>query len=93
MSEWLRLALEGSVVRRALRTAAIVGTILTAINHGEALLHGDVDGMRVFRICLTVFVPYAVSTTSSVAALRSLRKPQLEGPQSAAQSTTSRRSA
>jgi hypothetical protein len=28
--------------------------------------------MRLFRICLTLFVPYGVSTTSSVAALRSI---------------------
>jgi hypothetical protein len=74
MSEWLRLARDPAVVRRALRTMAIVGAILTAINHGDALLRGDVDGMRVFRIFLTLFVPYAVSTTSSVAALRSVRR-------------------
>jgi hypothetical protein len=73
MSEWLRLARDPAVVRRALRTMAIVGAILTAINHGDALVRGDVDGMRVFRIFLTLFVPYAVSTTSSVAALRSMR--------------------
>lgn len=73
MSEWLRLARDPAVVRRALRTMAIVGAILTAINHGDALLRGDVDGMRLFRIFLTLFVPYAVSTTSSVAALRSMR--------------------
>ena len=74
MSEWLRLARDPAVVRRALRTMAIVGAILIAINHGDALLRGDVDGMRVFRIFLTLFVPYAVSTTSSVAALRSVRR-------------------
>jgi len=72
MSEWLRLARDPAVVRRALRTMAIVGAILIAINHGDALLRGDVDGMRVLRIFLTLFVPYAVSTTSSVAALRSM---------------------
>ncbi|MFI5314815.1 MAG: nitrate/nitrite transporter NrtS [Myxococcota bacterium] len=72
MSDWLRLARDGAVVRRALRTALLVGSILTAINHGEAILRGDVDGVRLFRICLTVLVPYAVSTTSSVAALRSV---------------------
>lgn len=72
MSEWLRVALDRAVVRRALRTALFVGSILIAINHGEALLHGDVDRARVFRICLTLFVPYAVSTSSSVAALRSV---------------------
>jgi hypothetical protein len=74
MSEWLRLAQDGAVVRRALRTAAIVGSLLIAINHGSALLHGDVDGIRVFRMCLTVLVPYAVSTTSSVQALRSVQR-------------------
>lgn len=74
MSEWLRLARDPAVVRRALRTMAIVGAVLIAINHGDALLHGDVDGVRVFRMFLTLFVPYAVSTTSSVAALRSVRR-------------------
>ena len=74
MGDWLRLALDGAVVRRALRTAALVGSLLIAINHGSALLHGDVDGMRVFRMCLTVLVPYAVSTTSSVSALRSVQR-------------------
>jgi hypothetical protein len=72
MSDWLRLACNGAVARRALRTALLVGSILTAINHGEAILRGDVDGVRLFRICLTVLVPYGVSTTSSVAALRSV---------------------
>jgi hypothetical protein len=72
MSEWLRLALDGAVVRRALRTAVFVGSILIGINHGDALLRGDVDGSRLFRICLTLLVPYGVSTTSSVAALRSI---------------------
>jgi len=72
MSEWLRLACDRRVVRRALRTALIVGSVLIAINHGDALLHGTVDGARVLRICLTVLVPYGVSTTSSVAALRSV---------------------
>ena len=71
MSEWLRLARDPSVVRRALKMAGIVGPILIAINHGDALLRGDVDGMRLFRIFLTVFVPYTVSTISSVLALRS----------------------
>jgi len=71
VSEWLRIASQRSVVRRALRTALLVGMVLIAINHGDALLHGDVDAARVFRICLTLLVPYGVSTSSSVAALRS----------------------
>ncbi|HTO69012.1 MAG TPA: nitrate/nitrite transporter NrtS [Myxococcota bacterium] len=74
MGEWLRLARDRAVVKRALRTAAFVGSVLIAINHGSALLAGDVDGVRVFRMVLTVFVPYAVSTSSSVAALRSVAR-------------------
>jgi hypothetical protein len=74
MTEWLRLASDAAVVRRALRTAALVGSLLIAINHGSAILSGDVDGMRLFRMCLTVLVPYAVSTSSSVQALRSVQR-------------------
>jgi hypothetical protein len=49
----------------------VVGTILIAINHGGALIRGDLDGEHVLQICLTLLVPYGVSTSSSVAALRS----------------------
>ncbi len=49
----------------------VVGTILIAINHGGALIRGELDGGHVLQICLTLLVPYGVSTSSSVAALRS----------------------
>ena len=42
MKEWLRLALRPSVARRALGYAVVVGTILISINHGDAILRGDV---------------------------------------------------
>ena len=61
------------VVRRALAYAVVVGSLLIAINHGHALLAGEVDGGRLLRMGLTVMVPYAVSTLSSVGALRSSR--------------------
>jgi len=71
VSEWLRLARDPKVVRRALRTTVVVGTILIAINHGRALIRGELDCEHVLQICLTLLVPYGVSTSSSVAALRS----------------------
>jgi hypothetical protein len=74
MREWLPLALSGPVRRRALRLMAIVGAILITINHGDALLRGDVDGARFARMLLTLAVPYVVSTVSSVAAMREMRK-------------------
>jgi len=70
MREWLRLAVTGLVVRQALFYAVVVGSLLAAINHGDAILHGDIDADRVVKIALTCLVPYAVSTLSSVKALR-----------------------
>lgn len=67
---WLELACSWPVVRRALGFAAVVGALLVAINHGDALLRGEASGGRWLRIGLTVLVPYAVSTLSSVLALR-----------------------
>ena len=70
MSDWLHLAMERSIVRRAVAVAAIVGSVLVAINHGDAILRGDLSAGRLFRIVLTVLVPYCVSTYSSVSAIR-----------------------
>ncbi len=64
---WLQKAEHPGTVRRALITAAVVGTIVIGINHGPAILAGDVTFGRVVQMCLTVLVPYAVSTASSVA--------------------------
>ncbi len=52
----------------------VVGAILITINHGDAILRGEVDGLRFARILLTLAVPYVVSTVSSVAAMREMRK-------------------
>ena len=73
--DWLQLAISRPVVRRALCVAAVVGSLLIAINHGEALLTGDVSLGRAIQILLTVFVPYGVSTYSSVSAMRHQRSP------------------
>lgn len=67
---FLQLALRADVVRRALAFAVVVGSVLIAINHGDALLSGEVAGRRMLKMGLTVLVPYAVSTLSSVSALR-----------------------
>jgi hypothetical protein len=74
MSEWLALARTPSVIRRAVRYAMGVGLLLIAINHGDAILHGDLTPGRAFRMILTVLVPYCVSTASSVGALRDLKR-------------------
>ena len=67
---WISLALQPATVRRAILFAVVVGTILLAINHGDAILRGDLPPARLARMGLTVLVPYVVSTLSSVGALR-----------------------
>jgi hypothetical protein len=67
---WIALATSPSVVRRATVVAIVVGTVLVAINHGDAIVRGDLSMGRLLRIALTVMVPYCVSTYSSVSALR-----------------------
>lgn len=71
---WLAAAIQPSVVRRVIAYAIVVGTILVAINHGDAILAGDVNGARLAKMGLTVMVPYCVSTLSSVGAIRAMRR-------------------
>lgn len=68
---WLATAVRPSVVWRALLYAVVVGALLIAINHGDAILAGEVTSARLWKMGLTVLVPYTVSTLSSVSALRS----------------------
>jgi hypothetical protein len=70
MKEWLRLASSPSVVKRALGYAIVVGLILITINHGDAILRGELSRTRILKMALTVLVPYVVSTLSSVGAMR-----------------------
>ena len=53
-------------------TALIVGVILSAINHGSAILAGHLNWERVCQMLLTFTVPYMVSTISSVATRREM---------------------
>lgn len=74
MLDWLAIATRWRVVQRALKYAVVVGAVLIAINHGDAILHGDVTTERWLRMGLTVVVPYVVSTLSSVETLRGIER-------------------
>ena len=69
MQEWLRIAFSGPVRRRAIKVALVVGAVLLAINHGDAILSGNIPLVRLLRMLLTVVVPYVVSTVSSTGAI------------------------
>ena len=76
MKEWFHLATQSSIMKRALKYAVIVGSILITINHGHAILRHEVTHERLLQMALTVCVPYTVSTLSSVGALLHHRKIQ-----------------
>ncbi|MBI2821498.1 MAG: nitrate/nitrite transporter NrtS [Acidobacteria bacterium] len=78
MSEWIRLATSRDIVVRASKYALGVGFILIAINHGDALLSGQVAAGRLIQMGLTVLVPYCVSTLSSVGAIQNIKRRQTE---------------
>ena len=74
---WIEVAFSGPVVRRALVFFFVVGGILIAINHGDALLRADVDANRLVKMALTPLVPYLVSTISSASAIRANARERL----------------
>jgi hypothetical protein len=82
MREWLRLSADPVVVRRAVWVAVVVGAVLVAINHADAILRGDISAGRFVKIVTTVLVPYCVSTYSSVGAMLDARRNSLS-PQEA----------
>ena len=64
-----KTAWEPTVIRRAVIMAAIVGSILVTINHGTCIWQGCFGRTCLIQSLLTFFVPYAVSTVSSVQAI------------------------
>ncbi len=67
---WFRGAAQPAVVRRALRTSIVVGSLLVLINHADALFGVGLTAGHLLPIALTYAVPYIVSTVSSIAAGR-----------------------
>lgn len=54
------------IVRRGLIVSLFVGTILIAINQGDAIIAGNAP--PIWKIGLTFLVPYCVSTISAAVA-------------------------
>ena len=66
----MRLAARPAVVRRGLKVGLIVGSVLTVINYGDALIEGSFMAADWWRVGLTYMVPYCVSTYVGVDAIR-----------------------
>lgn len=74
MQEWLKIAFRREIVLRGLKVAAIVGTVLVAINQGDLIVTGRLDASAIWKIPLTYLVPYCVATYGGVSAIRALEK-------------------
>jgi hypothetical protein len=59
-------ALRPAIVWRALRVSAVIGTLLTLINHYDDWFHGATAEINLIQIGLTYLVPYLVSTHGQV---------------------------
>jgi hypothetical protein len=60
------------MLKRAFAVAAVVGTVLLAINQGDALMRETWQPALWWKIPLTYAVPFLVSLHSSAATLRTL---------------------
>jgi hypothetical protein len=61
------------LVRRSLIIAAIVGTVIAAINQGNVVARGDFPASFNWKIPLSYCVPFLVATTAAL--LNARRKP------------------
>ena len=66
--DYLSIALEWPVVRRSLIMSGVVGFVLMMINHGMCIYMNKFTPSCFWQCVVTFFVPYAVSTISSVLA-------------------------
>lgn len=63
IAKCLRCALRHwPMLRRSLLASAVVGTALTALNQGDAILLGQISGALAWKIPLTYCVPFLVAT-------------------------------
>jgi hypothetical protein len=68
--EALRIIREPQHLRRTLKIAFVVGTILTAINQGDVILAGDATTGTALKTVLNYCVPFIVSNLGLLAGKR-----------------------
>ena len=59
------------MLRRSLIASLVVGTALTALNQGDAILSGQLPGALAWKIPLTYCVPFLVATYGALSNSRS----------------------
>ncbi|WP_211696406.1 nitrate/nitrite transporter NrtS [Mycobacterium spongiae] len=81
--EAVRLFLRGHTLRTAVPTAAVVGTVLCAVNQGAILIGGQVTAGTWVRISINYLVPFIVASIGYLGAHhRPRRRPHGSDPAS-----------
>ncbi len=65
---FMQVLFHPTAVRRAIKVALLIGTLLILINQADILLAGTLPPL--WKIILTYLVPYGVSSYSTAALLR-----------------------
>lgn len=68
--EALRLFLAGATLRVAWKVAAVVGTVLSAVNQGSVIADGDATPATWVRVGVNYLVPFLVSSVGFLSACR-----------------------
>ncbi len=63
---WICALAYGPMVRRSLIIALVVGSVLLAINHGDAILGGQWNRALVWKAPLTYLVPFLVASCGAL---------------------------
>ena len=58
------------MLKRSLVAAALVGTVLTALNQGDLMARGDWASALLWKVPLTYMVPFAVATWGALSSAR-----------------------
>ena len=69
----LRIILQPQHLRRTLTIAAVVGTLLTAINHADVIARGDATATTLVKAALNYLVPFIVSNLGLLVGTRDER--------------------
>lgn len=64
----------GRTWRPALSVGLVVGSVLSAVNQGDALLTGQVDWLLGLRVVANFLIPYVVSSVGLLSAHRVARR-------------------
>jgi hypothetical protein len=73
VASWLADAAQPVIVRRALATSVVVGTLLTLVNHGRTIVDHGWSAELLWPIVLTFLTPYVVASISAAATIRAAR--------------------